>query len=210
MEPSHTDYNLSHSGQLKSCQNCLYMLVKRTNTLNMAGDSARLCFALSGGFIRCRRCDSSFLNRVPKRVNSSPGWRRVCIEACIKNDHRPLPEGSGKGRELGGNSSEVGFVGAKKLGVSFTCTVDGCGTRISKMIRRSSYEKGTVLIQCPTCKTRHLISDHLGWYSGVSGGKSTIEEIMESRGEKVIRVDTNIFQLEQLLSMCSHLHFTLS
>mmetsp|Transcript_20553 Transcript_20553/g.83402 ORF Transcript_20553/g.83402 Transcript_20553/m.83402 type:complete len:139 (-) Transcript_20553:768-1184(-) len=37
-----------------------------------------------------------------------------------------------------------------KLGISFTC--GKCDTRISKKVKRQSYTKGVVIIECPTCK----------------------------------------------------------
>ena len=50
----------------------------------------------------------------------------------------------------GSAEQNFGFVANDKMGIAFTCNV--CETRISKMIRRSSYEKGVVLIQCSGCK----------------------------------------------------------
>lgn len=48
-----------------------------------------------------------------------------------------------------------------------------------------------MLIQCPGCKNRHLIADHLGWFKdheGTEGGKlKTIEEVMKAKGETVRR-----------------------
>lgn len=104
------------------------------------------------------------------------------------------------GRSPPGQSANFGFVGAPRIGISFTCNVNGCGTRISKMIRRSSYEKGTVLIMCPTCKTKHIIADHLGWYSDPAQELTNIEKIAASKGEKVVRVSSNVFDLEKLVS----------
>lgn len=104
------------------------------------------------------------------------------------------------GRSPSGESANVGFVGAPRLGISFTCDLNGCGTRVSKMIRRSSYEKGTVLIMCPQCKVKHIISDNLGWYSDPAKELTNIEKIAESKGEKVVRVSSNVFDLEKLFN----------
>ncbi len=112
---------------------------------------------------------------------------------------RSLPaDTTGKARS--GDSGTFGFVGANRIGVSFTCTANNCGTRISKMIRRSSYEKGTVLIMCPNCKVKHIISDHLGWYSDVGKKLTDIEKIAKAKGENVVRVNSNVFDLEKLVS----------
>ena len=41
----------------------------------------------------------------------------------------------------------------------FTCKV--CRERTAHTVSKQGYHSGTVLIQCPGCKERHLISDHL-------------------------------------------------
>lgn len=54
--------------------------------------------------------------------------------------------------------------------MTFTCTAGPekeqppCGHRSTHEFNKRSYEKGIVLIQCPECKARHLIADHLGWF----------------------------------------------
>ncbi len=43
--------------------------------------------------------------------------------------------------------------------LTFTCNV--CKTRSSHRLSKQGYHHGTVLISCPDCKNKHLISDHL-------------------------------------------------
>ena len=43
--------------------------------------------------------------------------------------------------------------------IPFTCKP--CFHRTTHRISKQGYHKGTVLITCPNCKARHLISDHL-------------------------------------------------
>ena len=43
--------------------------------------------------------------------------------------------------------------------MTFTCKV--CETRSTHRISKQGYHHGTVLIQCPGCKNRHLMADHL-------------------------------------------------
>ena len=43
--------------------------------------------------------------------------------------------------------------------LTFTCKQ--CTTRSSHRVSKQGYHHGTVLITCPGCKNRHLISDHM-------------------------------------------------
>lgn len=43
--------------------------------------------------------------------------------------------------------------------MTFTCRP--CRTRSTHKISKQGYHHGTVLITCPNCKNRHVISDHL-------------------------------------------------
>lgn len=43
--------------------------------------------------------------------------------------------------------------------LTFTC--DPCGTRSTHKVSKQGYHHGSVLIQCPQCKNRHVMSDHL-------------------------------------------------
>ena len=83
--------------------------------------------------------------------------------------------------------------------LTFTCKV--CKDRSSHTISKQGYHRGTVLINCPGCKNRHLISDHLkvsllSDFPPVMPTKSpqifadkstTIEDIMRDQGEEVQR-----------------------
>lgn len=66
------------------------------------------------------------------------------------------------------------------------------------MVRRSSYEKGVVLIQCPNCKTKHVIADHLGWYSDRDEKNRDIESMAKAKGEKVLRVDASQLDFDKM------------
>eukprot|EP00742_Colponemidia_sp_Colp-10_P003695 GILJ01003933.1.p1 GENE.GILJ01003933.1~~GILJ01003933.1.p1 ORF type:complete len:223 (-),score=24.22 GILJ01003933.1:94-762(-) len=61
-------------------------------------------------------------------------------------------------------------------------TCSKCSTRFVKQVTKNAYFKGVVIVQCPGCKSLHLIADHLGWYSD----KGThIEQILAERGESI-------------------------
>ncbi|KIJ55440.1 hypothetical protein M422DRAFT_57867 [Sphaerobolus stellatus SS14] len=78
--------------------------------------------------------------------------------------------------------------------MTFTCKVPECDHRSTHEFTKASYEKGIVLIQCPKCKNRHLIADHLGWFKdheATKGGTlKTVEDLMKAKGEKVRRGKT--------------------
>jgi protein import protein ZIM17 len=86
-------------------------------------------------------------------------------------------EGPQKG-QVGG--SGIGSVHAD-MALVFTC--GRCNTRSMKKFTRLSYEKGVVIIQCPGCKSLHLVADNLGWF----GDEKNIEEIVKAKGETVLR-----------------------
>ncbi|KKA23115.1 Mitochondrial import protein Zim17 [Rasamsonia emersonii CBS 393.64] len=61
--------------------------------------------------------------------------------------------------------------------ITFTCKP--CGHRSSHQMSKHGYHKGTVLIRCPNCLNRHVISDHLGIFMDQ---KSTLEDILKRKG----------------------------
>jgi transcription elongation factor Elf1 len=73
--------------------------------------------------------------------------------------------------------------------LAFTCGV--CNTRSAKKISKKAYHSGVVIVQCSHCGNRHLIADHLKWFSDES---IDIESIMREKGEEVVRL--NQFRLD--------------
>ncbi|KAF8141954.1 DNL zinc finger-domain-containing protein [Boletus edulis] len=76
-----------------------------------------------------------------------------------------------------------------RLAIAFTCTADGCNHRSAHTFTKRAYERGIVLIQCPSCENRHLIADNLGWFKDDTqdGRLKNIEDILRLRGEHVQR-----------------------
>lgn len=68
--------------------------------------------------------------------------------------------------------------GKPELMIAFTCKK--CDSRSSHVMSKQAYTGGTVLIQCPSCKSRHLIADHLKIFSD---DRITIEDILSAKGE---------------------------
>ncbi|QSZ35717.1 hypothetical protein DSL72_006839 [Monilinia vaccinii-corymbosi] len=64
--------------------------------------------------------------------------------------------------------------------LTFTCTP--CSARSTHRISKQGYHSGSVLITCPSCKNRHVISDHLGIFGD---RKLTIEDLMREKGQLV-------------------------
>ncbi|EEA26194.1 hypothetical protein TMatcc_005554 [Talaromyces marneffei ATCC 18224] len=66
--------------------------------------------------------------------------------------------------------------------IVFTCKP--CGERSDHQMSKHGYHKGTVLITCPSCHARHIISDHLGIFMDE---KSSLEDILGTKGMKVTK-----------------------
>ncbi|KAJ6086164.1 hypothetical protein N7486_010445 [Penicillium sp. IBT 16267x] len=64
--------------------------------------------------------------------------------------------------------------------ITFTCKP--CGERSTHRMSKQGYHRGTVLIQCPSCKNRHVMSDHLGIFYDE---KTTLESILQDKGESI-------------------------
>lgn len=62
----------------------------------------------------------------------------------------------------------------------FTCKK--CLERSGHTVSKQSYHFGTCVINCPKCKSQHLISDHLGIFEDKS---MTMEDIAKRHGEKL-------------------------
>lgn len=141
-------------------------------------------------------------SHVRLKFNQGLGRRnRVLVPVCCaderKDQSRKLPAGRRVSRPA--NGQKVGFVGSETIGISFTCNANNCNQRITKTIKRRSYEKGTVLIQCPSCNKHHIIADNMGMYTHLTGGKKNVEEIAKSSGQNVSRVNPSVFGLEKLI-----------
>ena len=66
--------------------------------------------------------------------------------------------------------------------ITFTCKP--CGQRSSHRMSKQGYHHGTVLISCPSCKNRHVISDHLNIFFDK---KSTLEDILQEQGKALTK-----------------------
>jgi hypothetical protein len=71
------------------------------------------------------------------------------------HSHRPATATDSKGTPIGR------LQGPDKPAYQLTFTCKKCETRSRHTISKQAYHNGTVLVQCPGCKNRHLIADHL-------------------------------------------------
>ncbi|KAJ5972618.1 Zinc finger DNL-type [Penicillium vulpinum] len=62
--------------------------------------------------------------------------------------------------------------------ITFTCKP--CGHRSAHRMSKQGYHRGTVLIQCPGCDSRHIMCDHLGVFFEK---KTTLEDILKEKGQ---------------------------
>ncbi|GAA5914590.1 hypothetical protein JCM6882_001211 [Rhodosporidiobolus microsporus] len=164
------------------------------------------------------RTAPSLPSLLPSR--SASVWRPLplpsrAFSSCPRclDEQPPLPQ-----HTLGGAPTPIGRIDPldRRLQITFTCTApvpvvapppgelpqEGaearpCGERSSHEFSRRSYEKGVVLVQCPGCNNRHLIADHLSWFSSTpspshptgqnfdSQAPRDIEGLMREKGEEV-------------------------
>ncbi|KAJ6113910.1 hypothetical protein N7523_007227 [Penicillium sp. IBT 18751x] len=73
--------------------------------------------------------------------------------------------------------------------ITFTCKP--CGERSSHRMSKQGYHRGTVLIQCPSCQNRHVMSDHLGVFFDK---RTTLEDLLKEKGQVLThgRTDGNL------------------
>lgn len=66
--------------------------------------------------------------------------------------------------------------------LSFTCVP--CSHRSHHNVSKQGYHTGSILITCPSCRNRHVISDHLNIFGD---RKLTVEDLMREKGRLVKR-----------------------
>ena len=54
----------------------------------------------------------------------------------------------------------------------FTC--NPCKNRHSYQFSKQSYDKGVVVVRCPSCANLHLVADNLAWFSDTTRNLETI------------------------------------
>ena len=72
---------------------------------------------------------------------------------------RPLTDRAAASPAENQNESKITDSEVPSYHLTFTCRP--CKTRSTHKMSKQGYHHGTVLITCPNCKNRHIISDHL-------------------------------------------------
>lgn len=90
-------------------------------------------------------------------------------------------------------SSSIGKIDKPTYQLTFTCKA--CNDRSSHLVSKQAYHGGTVLIQCPECKNRHLIADHLNVFGS---GKVPLEDILKESGQKLTKSTLDLSKIGDL------------
>ncbi|KAK9785864.1 hypothetical protein WJX73_006029 [Symbiochloris irregularis] len=75
----------------------------------------------------------------------------------------------------------------KELAAVFTCGV--CDARVAKTFSKNAYEKGVVLVKCPSCSNLHVMADRLGWFGEAGSAESYLADMGEEVRRKTLRED---------------------
>ncbi|KAI4282086.1 MAG: hypothetical protein L6R38_003200 [Xanthoria sp. 2 TBL-2021] len=117
----------------------------------------------------------SALRRLPPSLAQSSSHHRLLhsTTSSLASPTVPIVDSS---------SAKIPLADTPKYQLTFTCKP--CTNRSTHTVSRHGYEKGTVLVTCPSCKNRHVISDHLKIFSDK---RMTLEDILREKGELVKR-----------------------
>ncbi|KAL6936492.1 uncharacterized protein HGUI_00526 [Hanseniaspora guilliermondii] len=80
------------------------------------------------------------------------------------------------------NSIKIPYNPNDKLLLVFTC--NKCQHRSSHQITKHGYYKGSVICECPQCKNRHLISDHMKIFQD-NVQNLTLADILKKKGVEI-------------------------
>lgn len=115
--------------------------------------------------------------RVPPRVLSTPRVTGVRFQT-TQNPESPGAKQENPASDAQSLATLKGDT--PQLMIAFTCKK--CETRSSHTFSKQAYTKGSVLIQCPGCKNRHLIADNLKIFRD---DKVNLEDLLKAHGESV-------------------------
>ncbi|OLN97061.1 Uncharacterized protein C24H6.02c [Colletotrichum chlorophyti] len=130
----------------------------------------------------------------PARLGASPFNRRSLLQT-IQLQHtlslqpaisarlaHSIPKPKSVREAESKSAAQVRIESSPHYQLDFTCVP--CDTRSRHKVSKQGYHHGSVLITCPSCRNRHIISDHLGIFGDK---KVTVEDLMREKGRLVKR-----------------------
>ncbi|KAJ1986374.1 hypothetical protein H4R33_003386 [Dimargaris cristalligena] len=113
-------------------------------------------------------------------------WFSICPSLYKETGPTQQPPSTAAVATNTGSTDPQGEESPARLFIRFVCKV--CNTPTQKLISKQAYTDGVVLIQCSSCKNRHLIADNKGWFRDQ---RVNVEDLMKEKGEAVrTRPDT--------------------
>ena len=126
---------------------------------------------------------------IPRRFNSSESISIIteveAVKAAIKADETRTKK----------PQAEMD----KRLLIGFTCKC--CQHRTHRTMSHQAYHHGIVLIECPSCQSRHLIADNLGWFKDTPKAAKKIEDMTEVVGEIRRSLNLNAKECKDLVEL---------
>lgn len=125
---------------------------------------------------------SRALANAPSRILAATTSRQNTTSLNIIRFAHSIPRPAANLKAPSEEDSRVNTNIAPSYELTFTCVP--CGTRSAHNVSKQGYHHGSVLITCPSCRNRHVISDHLGIF-----GKNnlTVEDLLRDKGVLVKR-----------------------
>lgn len=133
-----------------------------------------------------RPFSQSIINRLPSPTQPRKPHRLASIPytALRYNSSKPLTDQQATAQNDPQNEEQNRLRREQEPAYQLTFTCKPCSNRSSHRISKQGYHKGTVLIRCPSCHNRHLISDHLNIFFDK---KTTLEDILQQDGRQLTR-----------------------
>ncbi|KAI1149311.1 DNL zinc finger-domain-containing protein [Nemania diffusa] len=131
------------------------------------------------------RCLTAIL-RAPKVVSTPflrpyPGLPRT-LQPMGRRLAHTIPKPTRTPQAQGAYSSKSRKEREPHYELRFTCVP--CGDRSAHTVSKQGYHHGSVLITCPVCRNRHVISDNLNIFGD---RKITVEDLLREKGQLVKR-----------------------
>ncbi|KAI5846976.1 DNL zinc finger domain-containing protein [Tricharina praecox] len=112
----------------------------------------------------------------PRILASLPRWNSTASTAATTPTPSPSPTSTETSTETE-TETETPKEAPPSYQLTFTCRP--CRTRSTHAVSKQAYHRGSVLVQCPGCKNRHVITDHLKIFGEQ---QRTLEDILKEAG----------------------------